>query len=188
MHAETFESMVVTHGGRMLAVARRIVRNEEDARDVVQDAYLSAFQSIRQFRGQSLLSTWLHRAVVNSALMRLRSRRRKPVSDSPADALADALADSSPAPDDLAAREQIRGIVRASIALLPGNYRDVLMLRDVEELSTVQTAERLGMTAAAVKVRLCRARKALAALLPGETSRPARHQITGREPLHKECA
>ena len=73
-----FELMVRTFGGRLLAVARRFMRNEEDARDVVQSAYLSAFRALDQFEGSSQLSTWLHRIVVNTALMRLRSQRRKP--------------------------------------------------------------------------------------------------------------
>ena len=70
--------MVRLYAGRMLAVARRLVGSDEDARDVVQDALLSAFRSIRRFEGQSLVSTWLHRITVNTALMKLRSRRRKP--------------------------------------------------------------------------------------------------------------
>src|SRR5918911_2509645 len=73
-----FESVVRLFGGRLLAVARRITRNEEDARDAVQSAYLSAFKSLARFEGECQLATWLHRIVVNMALMRLRSRRRKP--------------------------------------------------------------------------------------------------------------
>ena len=74
---EAFELMVRTFGGRLLAVARRFVRNEEDARDVVQSAYLSAFRALETFEGACQLSTWLHRIVVNTALMRLRSQRRE---------------------------------------------------------------------------------------------------------------
>src|SRR5687767_13735229 len=73
-----FETMVRQFGGRLLAVARRLTRNDEDARDVVQTAYLSAFRALSAFEGTCQLSTWLHRIVVNTALMRLRSRRRKP--------------------------------------------------------------------------------------------------------------
>jgi RNA polymerase sigma-70 factor, ECF subfamily len=75
---DAFEALVRTFGGRLLAVARRITRNEEDARDVVQAAYLSAFRGLDQFAGACQLGTWLHRIVVNTALMRLRSQRRKP--------------------------------------------------------------------------------------------------------------
>src|SRR5262245_53978629 len=73
-----FEALVRTYGGRLLAVARRYTRDEEEARDVVQSAYLNAYRSLASFEGSAQLSTWLHRIVVNAALMRLRSRRRKP--------------------------------------------------------------------------------------------------------------
>ena len=74
---QAFETLVREHGGRMLAVARRVVSVEDDARDVVQEALLSAFRSIRSFEGTARLSTWLHRIVVNAGLMKLRSRRRR---------------------------------------------------------------------------------------------------------------
>src|SRR5262245_12156286 len=73
-----YEELVRTRGGHLLAVARRLLRDEEAARDAVQDAFLSAFRSIQRFDGHSQLSTWLHRIVVNAALMRLRSRQRRP--------------------------------------------------------------------------------------------------------------
>src|SRR5574341_2303508 len=73
-----FETVVRVFGGRLLAVARRFTRNEDDARDVVQSAYLSAFQGLKTFEGGCQFSTWLHRIVINAALMRLRSQRRKP--------------------------------------------------------------------------------------------------------------
>ena len=77
-HEDAYELMVRAYGGRLLAVAKRILRSEEDARDAVQTAYLLAFRSLDRFEGGSRLSTWLHRIVVNAALMRLRSRRRRP--------------------------------------------------------------------------------------------------------------
>src|SRR6266542_4025914 len=76
--AEAFEEVVRTLGGRLLAVARRFLRDEEAARDAVQDAFLSAFRAIQGFDGHSQLSTWLHRIVVNAALMRMRVRERRP--------------------------------------------------------------------------------------------------------------
>src|ERR1043166_5169834 len=77
---QAFEALVRIYGGRMLAVARRLVKSDEDAQDVVQSAYLNAFRSLGQFEGQCLVGTWLNRIVVNTALMKLRSRRRKPES------------------------------------------------------------------------------------------------------------
>src|SRR5690349_14219077 len=75
---DAFEELVRIYGGRLLAVARRFVRNDADAQDIVQTAYLSAFRALGRFEGECQLSTWLHRIVVNTALMKLRSRRRKP--------------------------------------------------------------------------------------------------------------
>jgi RNA polymerase sigma-70 factor (ECF subfamily) len=168
-----FELMVRTFGGRLLAVARRFVRNEEDARDVVQSAYLSAFRALDQFEGSAQLSTWLHRIVVNTALMRLRSRRRKP-EESIEDLLpsfqedghhVEQFSDWTAPADVLLERSETRRTVRACVERLPDNYRTVLILRDIEERSTQEVAEILMTTPTAVKVRLHRARQALSTLL-----------------------
>jgi RNA polymerase sigma-70 factor (ECF subfamily) len=176
-----FETMVRLYGGRLLAVARRFTRNDEDAQDVVQMAYLSAFRALGDFEGACQLSTWLHRIVVNTALMKLRSRRRK-AEESIEDLLPAFQKDGhhveqffewcAPA-DQLMERKETRTTVRACIEQLPDNYRTVLMLRDIEELSTQEVAEMLGMTPTAVKVRLHRARQALSTLLRKEYARPA---------------
>ena len=177
---DAFERLVRTFGGRMLVVARRYVGNEEDAKDVVQTAYLSAFRAVSQFQGACQLSTWLHRIVVNTALMKLRSRSRKP--EESIEVLLPSFQDdghhveqfsdwSAPA-DRLLERKQTRATVRACIEQLPDNYRAVLMLRDIEELSTQEVAQILTMTTTAVKVRLHRARQALSTLLRKEYARP----------------
>jgi RNA polymerase sigma-70 factor, ECF subfamily len=178
---DAFELMVRTYGGRLLAVARRFVRDEDDARDVLQTAYLSAFRALNEFEGNCQLSTWLHRIVVNTALMRLRSRRRKP--EESIETLLPAFqadghhveqfADWSMPADRLLEQKETRAVVRACIEQLPGNYRDVLMLRDIEELSTLEAAKALSITQTAVKVRLHRARQALSTLLRREYARPA---------------
>lgn len=180
-HEWAFEAMIRTFGGRLLAVARRFTRNDEDARDVVQSAYLSAFRGLNEFEGACQLSTWLHRIVVNTALMQLRSRRRKP--EDPIDVLLPAFqqdghhveqfSDWSAPADQLLERQETRATVRACIEQLPENYRAVLMLRDIEELSTQEVAEILTITPTAVKVRLHRARQALSTLLRQEYARPA---------------
>ena len=175
-HEWAFETMIRTYGGRLLAVARRICGNEEDARDVLQTAYLSAFRSLDGFAGSCQLSTWLHRIVVNTALMRLRSKRRKP--EDSIEALLPAFQEDGhhveqfsdwglPA-DRLLEREDERRLVRSCIARLPDNYREVLMMRDIEELPTEDVARLLELTPNAVKVRLHRARQALSTLLRGE--------------------
>lgn len=168
-----YEELVRRHTGRMLAVARRYLPAEEDARDAVQEAFLSAFRSIGSFQGESRLSTWLHRIVVNAALMRLRTRRRKP--EEHIEELlprftedghqADPAVSWKQGADRLLERQENREQVRAAIAELPEGYRTVLLLRDIEELDTEQTAEALGLSAAAVKTRLHRARQALRTLL-----------------------
>lgn len=168
-----YEEMVRTHAGRMMAVAQRLMRHEEDARDVVQDAFLSAFRSLDRFQGDARLSTWLHRIVVNAALMRLRTRRRKP-EESIEDLLPTFTEDGHQAhpaspwretADRALMRREARESVREGIERLPESYRTVLVLRDIEGLDTEEAAEAMGMTTSAVKTRLHRARQALRQLL-----------------------
>jgi RNA polymerase sigma-70 factor (ECF subfamily) len=176
-----FEAIVRTHGGRLLAVARRILRDEDQAREAVQEAFISAFRARQQFNAASRLSTWLHRIAVNAALMRLRSARRHP--EESLDSYLPAFeADGhhrerfqSPAEpaDAILAREETRARVRAAIDRLPESYRVVLLLRDIEELDTDETARMLGLTPNAVKIRLHRARMALRTLLFQQGEGPA---------------
>jgi RNA polymerase sigma-70 factor (ECF subfamily) len=170
-----FEQLLRAHTGRLLAVARRLLGNEEDARDAVQDAFLSAFRSIDRFDGQAALGTWLHRIAVNAALTRLRSRRRhpeKPIEELLPTFLEDGHQARPPRdwPDPSAAlqRHETRESVRRHIDELPEEYRTVLLLRDIEGLDTDETARMLGLTPGAVKTRLHRARQALRALLEPE--------------------
>ncbi len=168
-----FEELVRTYGSRMLAVARRFLPNEEDARDAVQDAFLSAFRSIGRFEGQARLSTWLHRIVVNAALMKLRTRRRKPEQSIEEllpgflenGHLAQPALEWRKSAEDPVEREQLRALLRESIDRLPEGYRNVLLLRDIEELDTEETARMMNISVAAVKTRLHRARLALRGLL-----------------------
>jgi RNA polymerase sigma-70 factor, ECF subfamily len=168
-----FEELVRTQSGRLLSVARRILRNDEDARDAVQQGFLSAFRALSEFNGQSRLSTWLHRIVVNAALMKIRSRSRRP-EESIDDLLprfqedghhVEQFSDWSASVDQRLVQRETRERVRAAIDQLPESYRTVLILRDIEELDTDETARALGLTANAVKIRLHRARQALARLL-----------------------
>jgi len=170
-----FEHIVYAHSGRLLAVAKRFLANEQDAQDALQDAFVSAFKSIDRFEGNSRLSTWLHRIVVNAALMKRRSRQRK--GEQSIEPLLPKFLDdghqAAPAgewhgqPDSPAEREETRLFVRESIEQLPESYQLVLKLRDIEELDTQETADLLGIEPNAVKVRLHRARQALRTLLDG---------------------
>ncbi len=167
--AAAFEQLVRDNTGRMLSVARRYLRNEDDAQDAVQEAFLSAFKAIDRFEGEAQLSTWLHRIVVNSCLMRLRSRRRKP-EESIEDQLPGFLENghlAEPTPgwraraDDLLESSEQRRLVRERIEQLPEGHRTVLLLRDIEGYDTQRTAIELEISPGAVKTRLHRARLAL---------------------------
>jgi RNA polymerase sigma-70 factor (ECF subfamily) len=167
-----YEELVRAETGKLLAVARRILPSEEDARDAVQDAFLFAFRSLDRFEGHSRLSTWLHRIVVNASLMRLRTRRRK--REESLDPLLPAYQDDGHHAerfatwDDPAAKieqAETKALVRRLIDELPDSYRTVLLLRDIEGLDTEETAKLLETTPNAVKVRLHRARQALRTLL-----------------------
>ncbi|MCH7600859.1 MAG: sigma-70 family RNA polymerase sigma factor, partial [Myxococcales bacterium] len=166
---DAYHELLRVHGGRLLVVARRLMRSEEDARDCVQDAFLSAFRSIDRFEAKAQLGTWLYRILVNACLMRLRARKRTPeelvdpqTPEFDQYGFRNGPSEMSPlSVEDLLEREEVRETLRKAIDGLPDNYRIVLILRDIEELDTAETAEKLGMTPGAVKVRLHRARLAL---------------------------
>jgi RNA polymerase sigma-70 factor (ECF subfamily) len=166
---DAYQELLRTYGGRLLVVARRFMRDEEDARDCVQDAFLSAFRSIDGFEAKARLGTWLHRILVNACLMKLRARKRKPeelidpqTPQFDEYGFRNAPSEMSPlSVEDLLERGEVREQLRNAIDGLPENYRIVLLLRDIEELNTAETAEKLGMTPGAVQVRLHRARLAL---------------------------
>ncbi len=170
---DAFADLVRENTGRLLAVARRMLRQEQDAQDAVQEAFVSAFRALPSFAGQCRLSTWLHRIAVNACLMRLRRRERKP--EEPIEDLlpvyeADGRAAGGFAAWDEAVlerleREETRALVRAAIDRLPESYRTALLLRDIEELDAADAARLLGITPNALKIRVHRARQALRTLL-----------------------
>jgi RNA polymerase sigma-70 factor (ECF subfamily) len=170
---QAYEILVRQYSGRMLAVALRFLSSADDSADAVQEAFCSAFQAIDRFEGTSALSTWLHRIVVNVCLMKLRSRRRRPTIS--IDELlptfdqtghhANPVVPWNEQPCNRMEFAETRNQVRACIDLLPDDHRTVLLLRDIEELDTEQTAAMLGISVGAVKTRLHRARQALRSLL-----------------------
>jgi RNA polymerase sigma-70 factor, ECF subfamily len=168
-----FEKLVRIYGGRLLAVASKILGNDEDAQDAVQDALLSAVRGIRDFQGQARIYTWLHRIVMNAALMRLRTRRRtqeRAIDDLLPKFVEDGHRD---VPDGewtepvgtAIERAETKALVADCIKQLPDSYRIVLTLRDLEEIDTAETAQLLGVSVGVVKTRLHRARQALRTLL-----------------------
>jgi RNA polymerase sigma-70 factor (ECF subfamily) len=167
------EALVRQFGGKMLTIAHRYLRRNEDCADAVQEAFLSAFRAIGTFAGQSKLDTWLHRILVNVCLMKLRSRSRRqtcsiedllPAFDESGH-YAQSIRGWRHGPDERLLRDETRALVRRCIDLLPDEYRTVLMLRDIEQLSTEETAKMLGDAPNAIKTRLHRARQALRTLL-----------------------
>ena len=170
---DAFEELVRRHTGRLLRLARRLLMSEEDARDAVQDAFVAAFRSIDSFESGSLVATWLHRIAINACLMKLRTRRRKPEEDieqylprflEDGHAVDRSVAWCESA-ETILQRAETCALVRAAIDELPDTHRVVLLLRDIEELSTEEVAETLGVTPNAIKIRLHRARQALRSLL-----------------------
>ena len=170
---DAFSECVRAHCGRMLAVARRILRNEEDARDAVQEAFLSAFKQIHKFQGGSRLGTWLHRIVVNAALGRLRNLQRRPersIEDLLPHFGEDEHQSDPPVPwratpETGMQQRETRQLVHQYIDQLPESYRTVLLLRDIEGLDTEETAQMLSTSSGVIKTRLHRARQALRSLL-----------------------
>jgi RNA polymerase sigma-70 factor (ECF subfamily) len=169
-----FETIVKTYSSRLVATAARMLGSESDAQDVVQETMVAAWKNAGQFEARSSLYTWLHRITVNGCLARLRSMRSKTeVSISsnaqPVSVAFEGLptAWSEPGPD-LHARLAMRRALQKALAQIPEEFRTVLLLRDVEELSSREVAERLGIPDATVRQRLHRARTAMAELLRPE--------------------
>ncbi len=168
-----FETVVRTYGGRLLAVARRMLHDEEDARDAVQEAFINAYRSRASFKGDAKISTWLHSIVVNTALMKLRTRKRRaeePINDYlphflPDDHHAEKFASWTEPVDVAISRKETAQMVRKAIEELPETYRTVVLLRDIEGLSTEETAKLVNTTPNAVKIRLHRGRLALRTLI-----------------------
>ncbi len=159
---ESYERLLAHHGPSLLRLARRVLRNDDEAADALQDAFLAVHRKLDGFRGEAHVSTWLHRVVLNTCLMRLRARRRRP--EHPPETL-ETLLDAGPSAFERLERLQRIERVRRAIDGLAETHRTVLTLCELKEQSALEAARRLGITANAVKIRLCRARRALRAAL-----------------------
>jgi RNA polymerase sigma-70 factor (ECF subfamily) len=159
-----FEELVRRYDRNIFRIAQHITQNREDAEDVTQDAFLKAYQNLASFQEQSKFYTWLVRIAVNESLMRLRKRRTaKTVSidedvQTEEDSVPREVADWAPNPEQLYNQAELKDILSRTIQGLPSSFRTVFVLRDVEGLSTEETAEALGLSVPAVKSRLLRAR------------------------------
>ena len=165
--APAFEEVLRRYELKVYGLVLGLMRNEDDARDATQDAFLNIFKNIRRFKGQSTLSTWIYRVAVNAALMRLRKRRGEPLTVPIEDHLPDfetdghrvaVVPDWHPRVDDLLLNKERRALLRQWIAELAPEYRTVLVLRDQQGLENEEVASVLNLSVAAVKSRLHRAR------------------------------
>ena len=168
---EAFRVLVERHQGRAYRLALRVLRDEEGARDVVQDAFLKAYRSLDRFEGRSGFYTWLYRIVMNLCLdRRRRSHTRREVewneaAEAEAALEVPALADPGAAPDAALDRSQLRGLVARAIAELPDDARRTIELREIDGLSYQEIAQVLGIPKGTVMSRLHYARRRLAAAL-----------------------
>jgi RNA polymerase sigma-70 factor (ECF subfamily) len=155
-----YEILMRRYNQRLYRVARAILRDDGETEDVIQDAYVRAYEHLDEFRGSAPFSTWLTRIAINEALHRLRSRQRVQQLEDPDDDGAGhmQLAEMSPNPEQQASAMELGQFLEKAILSLPEQYRIVVMLRDVEELNTSETAAALELTEENVKVRLHRGR------------------------------
>lgn len=164
--ARAFERLMRLHNRTMFRTARAILRDDAEAEDALQEAYLHAYRSLGSFRADARFSTWLARIVVNESLMRLRKSARRasivPIqAAAPVEEVEQVSDDAMEKPDGSAARAEMRRLLEAQIDLLPDAYRTVFMLRAVEEMSVEETAAVLGIPEPTVRTRFFRARSLL---------------------------
>lgn len=159
-----FNELVNRNAQKVFRMARHMTRNDQDAEDVLQEAFLKAYSRLDQFQGDAKFSTWLTRIAVNESLMRLRKgRNKKTVSldqelEIGDNAIQREVADDGEDPEESYGRTEMREMLEAAIDSLAEGYRTVFVLRDVEGFSTEETAEMLELSTSAVKSRLLRAR------------------------------
>lgn len=160
-----FELLMRRHNQRVYRAIRGILRDDSESEDVMQEAYVRAYEHLAQFKGRSQFSTWLTRIAVNEALKRLTVRGKfDPLDDERyegEDRSMPSLESKLPTPEANASRSELNGLLEVAILALPQKYRAVIVLRDVEEMNTAETAEVLSLTEANVKVRLHRAHELL---------------------------
>jgi len=172
-----FEVIMRRYNQRLYRAARAITRSDSEAEDVLQDAYVRAFQHLRQYRGESAFRAWLTRIAVNEAIARLRqSKKFEPFEDAEGEVVHMSSPDRNP--EQSAADNETRALLEQAVERLPDNYRVVYVLREVEELSTAETAQVLEASEENVKVRLHRARALLRKQLYATVGKNAREAFT----------
>jgi RNA polymerase sigma-70 factor (ECF subfamily) len=165
--AQAFTELVNQYERKIYRLAKHITQNDEDAEDVLQETFLKAYEHLNNFQGNSKFYTWIVRIAVNESLMKLRKRKgdRTVPLDEPVDTgeemVAREIAVWEDNPEQRYSREEMQQILDEAVQSLKPDFRTVFILRDIEELSTEETAESLGISIPAVKSRLLRARLAL---------------------------
>jgi RNA polymerase sigma-70 factor, ECF subfamily len=163
-----FEALMRKYNSRLFRIARAILKEDASAEDALQEAYVLAYRKMADFRGDADMGTWLTRIVINQALMQLRKRKRErtvvPFDDRRSDQegpevnVVDLRAES---PSDMALRREVRGMIERRIDELPVAFRTVFVMREIEEMTALETAEALGIPETTVRTRLFRARALL---------------------------
>jgi RNA polymerase sigma-70 factor (ECF subfamily) len=177
---QQFEVLMKRYSQRLYRVARAILRNDADAEDAVQQAYLNAFRQLARFEGRAQFSTWLTRIVVYEALSKRRRLRAKP--SERLDVVHDQSSDGVD-PERQAYGVELRALLDAALEKLPDGYRSVFLLREVDGLTTSETADRLALTEGATKARLHRAKGLLQQALKNQTRNGnAAIPVTGGRP------
>ena len=164
---EDFAILVRRHNQRLYRAARAVLRDDAEAEDVLQQAWLQVFRRLDQYRGDAAFTTWATRIVVNEAIT--IARKRPAIAE-----VTDRIDTGGVAPDDAASRAQLGLLLERCVGQIPAGNREVLVLRDVLELDTAETAACLGLTEEAVRVRLHRARAAVAVALSEQLTRDSR--------------
>lgn len=157
-HTALYEILMRRYNQRLYRVTVAILRDGAEAEDVIQDAYVRAYQHLNQFAGQAAFSTWLTRIAVHEALRRLHLRDRNQQMQEPDEEDSMNLAERSMDPEQRLSMKELGQLLEEAVLELPSQYRSVIMLREVEELSTAETAAALELTEENVKVRLHRGR------------------------------
>lgn len=190
-----FETLTTRYERRVYSLARRMLRQEQDAEDVTQQSLLSALEHLADFRGESSFATWLMRIATHASLKIIRKRRgletvsleqaTEPAEDGAPIPHPEFIADWRESPEQLAQRHETRQIIDQALDKLDDKHRPVFLLRDVEGLSVRETAEALGLSESNVKVRLLRARLQLREMLTQAFGDPG-HRLTPGHPHHRE--
>lgn len=185
---ELYYELIRPYERSVFLTALAVTRNEADAEDAAQEAFLNAFRALPSFRFEARFSTWLERIALNEARMRLRRLRNaklEPLSEDDSDSeehVPFLLGDWREIPSETLERKEVRQMLRDALLQLPENYREILVLRDIREFSIAETAQVLGLTTVNVKIRLLRARLKLRDLIAPLLKSSA---VTSRNPFQK---